>query len=46
MGDDTVTGEPDVEGNHGLARSRVYWGITGLGNSAIGNCNTFSRARP
>jgi predicted metalloprotease len=41
VGDDTVTGEPDVEGNHGLARSRVFWGLTGLGNSDIGKCNTF-----
>ena len=41
VGDDTVTGEPDVEGNHGLARSRVFWGLTGLGTSDIGKCNTF-----
>ena len=36
------TGEPDVEGNHGLARTRVFWGTTGLGTSDIGKCNTFS----
>ena len=42
VGDDTMTGEPDVEGNHGLARSRVFWGSAGLGNSDIGTCNTFS----
>ena len=42
VGDDTVTGEPEVEGNHGLARTRVYWGVTGLGTSEIGSCNTFA----
>ena len=29
VGDDTLTGDPNVEGNHGLARSREYWGTTG-----------------
>ena len=42
VGDDTITGEPDVEGNHGLARTREFWGTTGLGTSDIGKCNTFS----
>jgi len=42
VGDDTVTGKANVIGNHGLARSRVYWGTTGLGTSEIGRCNTFT----
>jgi predicted metalloprotease len=42
VGDDTLTGRADVEGNHGLARSRQYWGTTGLGTSAVGSCNTFT----
>ena len=32
----------DVVGNHGLARSRKYWGTIGLGTSAVGECNTFT----
>lgn len=42
VGDDTLTGDPNIEGNHGLARSREFWGTTGLGTSDIGKCNTFS----
>jgi predicted metalloprotease len=41
IGDDTLSGDPQVVGNHGLARSRRYWGNTGLGTSAVGECNTF-----
>jgi hypothetical protein len=40
-GDDVITGRPDYEGDHGLARSRKYWGILGLGTDKIGSCNTF-----
>jgi len=42
VGDDTLTQNSDVEGSHGLAVSRVYWGNTGLGTSDVGSCNTFS----
>ncbi len=42
VGDDTLTGKPNVQGNHGVAASRVYWGNTGLGTSDVGRCNTFS----
>jgi uncharacterized protein len=41
IGDDTLSGKPDVVGNHGLARSRQYWGTKGLSTSNIGECNTF-----
>jgi predicted metalloprotease len=42
VGDDQVTGDATILGNHGLARSRVFWGDTGLGNSSVGACNTFT----
>lgn len=42
IGDDTLTGKPDIVGNHGLARTRQYWGNTGLSTSAVGDCNTFT----
>jgi predicted metalloprotease len=42
VGDDTLTGKANVEGNHGLGRNRQYWGNTGLGTSAVGSCNTFT----
>jgi predicted metalloprotease len=42
VGDDTLTGNPDKVGDHGLARSRKYWGTTGLGTSDVGKCNTFA----
>ena len=41
IGDDTLSGDPDIVGNHGLARSRVRWGTTGMANSEVGECNTF-----
>jgi uncharacterized protein len=41
IGDDTLAGRPDVVGNHGLARSRQYWGTMGLSTSEVGKCNTF-----
>jgi predicted metalloprotease len=42
VGDDTLTQDPNVQGNHGLAKSRQYWGDTGLGTSDVGACNTFT----
>ena len=42
VGDDSVTGNSTVLGNHGLARSRVFWGDTGLGTGSVGACNTFT----
>jgi predicted metalloprotease len=41
IGDDTLTGKPDIIGTHGLGRSRKYWGTTGLSSSSVGACNTF-----
>lgn len=42
VGDDSVSGDARIVGNHGLARSRVLWGTRGLDNSAIGTCNSFT----
>ena len=41
IGDDTLSGDPQVVGNHGLARSRRYWGNKGLTTSAANDCNTY-----
>jgi uncharacterized protein len=45
LGDDTLTGKPDIVGDHGHGVSRKYWGDTGLGTSAVGKCNTFVAAK-
>ena len=42
VGDDTLSGRPTILANHGLARSRLFWGTKGLGNSTVGSCNTFT----
>ncbi len=42
IGDDTLSRDPSVVGNHGLSRSRLFWGKTGLENGAIASCNTFT----
>lgn len=45
VGDDTISGNPNVVGNHGLASSRQRWGVTGLGTSDVGQCNTFRASK-
>ncbi len=42
VGDDTLSGKPAVVGDHGLARSRRYWGQVGLSTGDLGRCNTFT----
>jgi uncharacterized protein len=42
VGDDQVTGDANILGNHGLARSRVFWGDKGIGNADVSACNTFT----
>ena len=37
VGDDTLSHNPNVVGDHGLARSRRYWGNLGLGTSPVGS---------
>jgi uncharacterized protein len=41
LGDDVLSGDPDVVGDHGWAENRRYWHISGLASSAISACNTF-----
>jgi len=41
IGDDTLTGDPNIVGDHGLSRSRIYWFSLGLGQESVGTCNTF-----
>ena len=45
VGDDVLTGNANVVGNHGRAKSRRYWGTVGLGTSQVGKCNTFVAQR-
>ncbi|SDS41511.1 neutral zinc metallopeptidase [Microlunatus soli] len=42
IGDDTLTGKSDVEGNHGHGESRLHWAREGIGNSDVDVCNTFT----
>jgi uncharacterized protein len=42
VGDDVVSGKPNVVGNHGLGRSRSYWGNIGLETDQVGRCNSFT----
>ena len=41
LGDDVLSGKPDIVGDHGWAENRRYWHISGLASSAISVCNTF-----
>jgi uncharacterized protein len=41
IGDDSLSGDPNIVGNHGLARSREYWGTMGLSTPEVEKCNTF-----
>ena len=45
VGDDTLTGNPTSSATTASPRSRMYWGTTGLGTSAVGECNTFIAPR-
>jgi predicted metalloprotease len=45
VGDDTLSKDPTIVGNHGLARSRQYWAVIGLGTSSVGKCNTFTASK-
>ena len=42
VGDDVLSGQPDINGDHGLAQSRRHWGGVGLFTGEIGKCNTFT----
>ena len=40
-GDDVLSRDPDIVGDHGRGVSRQFWGTTGLGTGEAGKCNTF-----
>lgn len=42
VGDDTLSRDAGIVGNHGRASSRIFWGTTGLGSATVGRCNTFA----
>lgn len=41
VGDDTITGNPSIDGNHGLAANREHWVALGLTSTKVSVCNTF-----
>jgi predicted metalloprotease len=41
VGDDVLSGRPNIVGNHGRGKSRRYWGMVGLGTSDVSDCNTY-----
>lgn len=42
IGDDQLSGDPNVVGNHGRGASRQFWVEEGIENTDVGVCNTFS----
>ena len=42
FGDDVLSGDKAVWGNHGLGATRRTWGTKGMGTTDVGTCNTFS----
>lgn len=41
LGDDSLSGQPGIEGNHGWGVNREHWASTGLASNQVGVCNTF-----
>lgn len=44
IGDDTLSGNPSIDGEHGLARTRQAWFNAGFNSTAVGTCNSFTVA--
>ena len=44
IGDDSLSGKKNVDGNHGLGQSRKYWMELGLASTQVNACNTFTAA--
>lgn len=42
LGDDVLSGQNNVQGDHGLGRSRKAWFTTGQTNTLIGRCNSYT----
>ncbi len=45
MGDDNLSGDPSIVGNHGLGKSRAHWFGQGLRDFRVATCNTFTADR-
>lgn len=41
LGDDALSGDPDIDGDHGLGKNRQAWFAKGLQTNEIGVCNTW-----
>ena len=41
VGDDTLSGKANIDGNHGLAANRQYWIQLGMASTKVSVCNTF-----
>ena len=44
VGDDTLSGKANIDGNHGLAANRQYWIQLGMASTTVSVCNTFVAA--
>jgi predicted metalloprotease len=44
LGDDVLSGQANIQGDHGLGRSRKTWFATGQRDALIGSCNTYTAA--
>ncbi len=42
LGDDVLSGQSNIQGDHGLGQSRKAWFTTGQTNTLMGKCNTYS----
>jgi len=42
IGDDVLSGDPNIDGDHGWGAHRLNWLNTGLAAQVAGNCNTFA----
>lgn len=44
LGDDVLSGQASIQGDHGLGKSRKTWFTVGQSNSLMGKCNTYTVA--
>lgn len=42
LGDDVLSGKPNINGGHGLGKTRQAWFSTGMGSDTLQGCNTFN----
>lgn len=41
LGDDILSGDPNIDADHGSSKSRERWFTTGLKGSSVGACNSY-----